>query len=144
TVSKTDGVTSVTAGGTTTYTIVVSNIGTGAASNVTVTDAVPTGVTSFTWSGNGQTNVSGPINDTITTLAASGSVTYTVTANISATATGQVANTVTVAAANDSNPNNNSATDTDTVTAQNNVTVSKTDGVTSVTAGGTTTYTIVV
>ena len=143
-VTKTDGVTSVVPGQSTTYTIVVSNNGPSTATNVAVSDPLPAGVTSFVWSGNGQTNVAGAISNTIASLAPGGSVTYTVTAQIDASATGSLVNTVTVTAANDTNPANNSATDTDTLTPQNDVSVTKTDGVTSVVPGLSTTYTIVV
>ena len=143
-VTKTDGVTSVVPGQSTTYTIVVSNGGPSTATNVAVSDPLPSKVTSFVWSGNGQTNVSGALSDTIASLLPGGSVTYTVTAQISASATGSVVNTVTVTAANDTNSANNSATDTDTLTPQNDVSVTKTDGVTSVVPGQSTTYTIVV
>jgi uncharacterized repeat protein (TIGR01451 family) len=143
-VTKTDGVTSVVPGTSVTYTIVVSNSGPAAATNVAVSDPLPTGISTFTWSGNGQTNVSGPLNDTIASLASGASVTYTVTARINPSATGSVTNTVTATAANDSNPNNNSASDTNALTPRNDVGVTKTDGVASVVPGTTSTYTIVV
>src|SRR5206468_6829500 len=100
-VTKSDGVTSVVPGTTTTYTIVVSNSGPSTATNVAVSDPLPAGVTSFSWSGNGHTNVSGAVSDTIASLAPGASVTYTVVASISASATADVVNTVTVTAAND-------------------------------------------
>src|SRR5207245_10941524 len=56
-----------------------------------------------------------------------------------------VSNTATVAApagVTDPTPANNSATDTDTVNERADLQISKTDGVTSVNAGGSTTYTI--
>src|SRR5439155_1061998 len=143
-VSKTDGVSSVVPGTSTTYTIVVTNTGPSTATSVAVSDPLPAGVTSFSWSGNGQTNVSGALSDTIASLAPGASVTYTVVASINASATADVVNTVTVTAANDTNKGNNSATDTDTLTPQNNVSVTKADGVTSVVPGTSTTYTIVV
>src|SRR5207248_1393239 len=138
-VSKTDGVTSVVPGTSTTYTIVVANSGPSTATSVAVSDPLPAGVTSFSWSGNGKTNQSGALSDTIASLAPGASVTYTVVAQISPSATGSLANTVTVTAANDTNTSNNSATDTDTLTPQNNVSVGKTDGVTSVVPGTSTT-----
>src|SRR4029077_16110822 len=102
----------------TTYTIVVSNTGPSTATNVAVSDPLPAGVASFSWSGNAHTNVSGPLSDTIASLASGGSVTYTVVAAISPAATGSLANTVTVTAANDTNNANNSSTDTDTLNPQ--------------------------
>jgi uncharacterized repeat protein (TIGR01451 family) len=145
-VTKSDGVTSVVPGTTTTYTIVVSNSASSpsTATNVQVSDLLPAGVTSLTWSGNGHSNVSGALRDTIASLAPGASVTYTVVAAIDASATGSLTNTVTVSAANDTNPANDSATDSDTLTPQCDVGVTKSDGVTSVVPGTTTTYTIVV
>src|SRR5207249_4667838 len=152
-VTKSDGVTSVVPGTSTTYTIVVTNSGPSTATNVAVSDPLPAGVTSFTWSGNGKSNQSGALSDTIATMAPGASVTYTVVAQISPSATGSLANTVTVTAANDTNPANNSAIDTDTLTLQNNVSVTKTDSkggssisgaVGSVVPGTSFTYTITV
>src|SRR5205823_3737583 len=100
-VSKDDGVTSVVPGTSTTYTVVVSNSGPSTATNVAVSDPLPAGVTSFSWSGNGHTNLSGAVSDTIASLAPGQSVTYTVVASISPSATGSVTNTVTVTSAND-------------------------------------------
>src|SRR5207237_436808 len=112
-VTKDDGVPSVVPGTTTTYTIVVSNGGPSTATNVSVSDALPAGVTSFTWSGNGKTNQSGALSDTIASLLPGASVTYTVVVTVDPSATGVLTNTVTVAAANDPNPANNTASDAD-------------------------------
>ena len=71
---------------------------------------------------------SGNINDTVN-LPAGGSVTYTATCTIAASATGTLVNTATVASAvTDPNPANNSATDTDTLTPQADLAITKTDG----------------
>ena len=101
-------------------------------------------MTGFTWSGSNGSSGTGPLSDTIASLAPGASVTYTVVASIDPSATGSVTNTVTVTAANDTNADNNTASDTDTLTLQNDVSVTKDDGVTSVVPGATTTYTIVV
>ncbi len=87
---------------------------------------------------------SGNINDAVN-LPVGGSVTYTVTATISAAATGSLSNTATVtppAGVTDPSPANNSATDTDTLTPQADLAITKTDGVTTATPGGSVTYTI--
>src|SRR5262249_51500839 len=118
-VTKTDGVASAVPGTTTTYTIVVTNTGPSAATSVVVSDPLPPGVTSFTWSGNGQTNVSGPLTDTIASLAPGATVTYSMTPFIGPNATGSLTNTVTVTAADDTNLTNNTATDTNALTPQN-------------------------
>src|SRR5262249_26145174 len=126
-VTKSNGEITAVPGSTTTYTIVVTNSGPSTATNVAVSDPLATGVTSFTWSGNGHTNVSGPLSDSIASLSPGATVTYTVTALIDPNATGDLINTVTVTAANDTNPNNNTASDTDTLTPRNDVGVTKTD-----------------
>src|SRR5207248_2597459 len=112
------------------------------ATSISVSDALPAGVTSFTWSGNGRSNVTGALSDTIASLLPGASVTYTVVAAIDPSATGSLTNTVTVTAANDTNAANNTASDADALTPRNDVGVTKTDGVTSVVPGTTTTYTI--
>src|SRR5262249_47875082 len=112
-----------------TYTITVTNSGPSTATSVAVSDSVPAGLSSFVWSGNGQTNVSGALSDTIASLPPNGSVTYTVTATVDPAATAQLVNTVTATAANDTNATNNSATDKDNLSPQYDVTVTKTDNV---------------
>src|SRR6185312_15602496 len=87
---------------------------------------------------------SGNIADTVN-LPSGGSVTYTASCNISAAATGTLTNTATVATAGgvtDPTPGNNSATDSDTLAASANLGITKTDGVTTATPGGSVTYTI--
>lgn len=148
-ITKTDGVATVTAGGSTTYTITASNAGPSAATGATVADTFPATLT-CTWTcvgaGGGTCTASGAgnINDTVN-LPSGGSVTYTASCTISAAATGSLVNTATVAAPagfTDSTPGNNSATDTDTISASTDLSITKSDGVTTVTAGGSVTYTI--
>jgi uncharacterized repeat protein (TIGR01451 family) len=148
-ITKTDGVTTATAGGSVTYTIVASNAGpsnTGA----TVADTFPAALTA-TWTcvgaGGGTCTAAGAgnINDAVN-LPVGASVTYTVTATVSPAANGTLSNTATVSApggVTDPTPGNNSATDTDTVDRQADLSITKTDGVTTATAGGSVTYTIV-
>src|SRR5438105_10935385 len=83
----------------------------------------------------------------ILTLPTAGRATFTVNASVAGSARGTIANTATIAApvgATDPTPGNNSATDTDTVNLVADLSITKTDGVTSVNAGGTTTYTVIV
>ncbi|MBK8285639.1 MAG: DUF11 domain-containing protein [Ahniella sp.] len=150
-ITKTNGVINVAPGGSTTYTIVASNAGPSDAGGSTVADTFPADLT-CTWTcvgaGGGACTAagSGNINDTAG-LPAGASATYTASCAISGTATGTISNTATVAApggVTDPTPGNNSATDTDTVSPQADLSITKTDGVASVTAGGTTTYTIIV
>ena len=151
-VTKTDGVTTATAGGSVTYTIVFSNAGPSTATGATAADTFPAACTTVTWTsvaaggatGNtasGSGNISNSLN-----LPVGGSVTYTATCNISASATGTLSNTATITApagVTDPTPGNNSATDSDTLGASADLSVTKTDGVTTATAGGSVTYTIV-
>jgi uncharacterized repeat protein (TIGR01451 family) len=121
-ITKTDSVTSVAAGGSTTYVVTASNAGPHAAS-ATVADALPAAIVGATWTcaatGGGTCTAagSGSVNDAAT-IPVGGSVAYTITAPVSASATGaSLANTATVSSATDDpSEANNSATDTDTLT----------------------------
>ena len=124
-ITKTDGVTTATPGGSVTYTITASNAGPSSVTGATVADTFPAALT-CTWTcvgaGGGTCTAagSGNINDTVN-LPAGGSVTYTASCTISPSATGTLVNTATVqrlAASPIPNPANNSATDTDTLTPQ--------------------------
>ncbi len=156
-ITKTDGVTTAAPGQTVTYTIVVSNAGPSDATGATVTDTFPAAITSASWtcatSGGGSCTASGAgnLSDTVN-VPAGATLTYTVLAAISSSAIGTLSNTASVGApggATDTNPGDNSATDSDTLSGGRgapmaDIAVTKTDGVTSVTAGGATIYTIVV
>ena len=101
-VRKTTPATSIVAGGTITYTIVVSNVGTAAASSVVVSDPLPTGISSATWSCTATGGAvcaasgSGGINDTIATLPAGAKATYTLQALVSGSPLGSITNTASV------------------------------------------------
>ncbi|MBI3421543.1 MAG: ExeM/NucH family extracellular endonuclease [Acidobacteria bacterium] len=148
-ITKTDGVTTATPGGSVTYTITASNAGPSNAPGATVADTFPAALT-CTWTcvgaGGGTCTASGSgnINNSVN-LPSGGSVTYTASCSIAANATGTLSNTATVAApggVTDPTPGNNSATDSDTLSASANLGITKTDGVTTVTPGGSATYTI--
>jgi uncharacterized repeat protein (TIGR01451 family) len=147
-ITKTDGVAVATPGTSTTYTITASNAGPDPVSSATVADTIPAACVSPTWTcvgaGGGTCTASGSgnINDSVN-LPSGASVTYTAVCPISATAAGTLSNTATVSSAiSDPTPANNSATDTDNLTPQADLGITKTDGVTTVTAGTNTTYTI--
>jgi uncharacterized repeat protein (TIGR01451 family) len=146
-ITKTDGVTTAVPGGSVTYTITASNAGPDPAAGATVADTFPavlTGTWTCVGAGGGTCTAagSGNINDSVN-LPAGGSVTYTVSATINGSATGTLTNTATVTSAvNDPVPANNSATDSDTLTPQADVAITKTDGVTTAVPGGSVTYTI--
>lgn len=79
-------------------------------------------------------------------MFAGGNVVYTATCDISAAASGSLVNTATVGApggVTDTVPGNNSATDTDTLTPQADLAISKGNGSSEVLSGGQTTYSIV-
>jgi uncharacterized repeat protein (TIGR01451 family) len=149
-ITKTDGVTTAVAGESVTYTITASNAGPNPVSGATVADTFPAVLTA-TWTcvgAGGGTCTTGPvlgnIADTVN-LPPGGSVTYTATATISPSATGTLVNIATVAppgGVSDPDPANNSATDTDTISRQADLSITKTDGVTTVIPGGPVTYTI--
>src|SRR4029077_19638710 len=124
-------------------------------SGATVSDPLPAGVTTATWTvtaGSGGGTVSGPLSGTgalatTVNLPVNASVTFTFTVQIDPSATGSLTNTATVtppAGVTDPNPANNSATDSDSLTPQADLVITKTDGVTSAVPGTSTTYTIVV
>jgi len=149
-ISKTDGVTTAVPGASVTYTITATNAGPSDASGATVADTFPATLT-CTWTcvgaGGGTCTAagSGNINDTVN-LPVGGTATYSATCAIAATATGMLVNTATVAApvgVTGLIPGNDSATDTDTLTPTGDLSITKTDGQTSVAPGATLTYTIV-
>src|SRR5439155_1266879 len=150
-ITKTDGLTSVNQGATLTYTIVVSNAGPdAAATGATVSDVFPAQLSGVTWTcaasagsscpASGSGNLNASVN-----LLNGGTATFTATATVTA-ASGTITNTATVTApAGVSDPaGNNSATDNNTViTPTADLSITKTDGVTSVNQGAILTYTIV-
>ena len=145
-VSDSDGATTAAPGFSTTYTVVVSNLGPSNATGATVTDTLPPAVGSDSWTGSNGTSGNGSLHTTVT-VPAGGSVTYTIVAAIGQTARGSLANVATVAAPaglSDGNTANNSATDTDTLVPTTDLSITNTDGVTALVPGTTTTYTIVV
>ncbi len=150
-ITKTDGQATAVPGAPITYTIVASNAGPSSATGATVMDTVPAVITGVSWTclgaggGTCPANGAGNINHTVN-LPAGGSVTYTLTGTVGASATGSLSNTATVTApggVTDSNPANNSATDTDTLTPRADLSITKTDGQTTAVSGSPVSYTIV-
>jgi uncharacterized repeat protein (TIGR01451 family) len=151
-ITKTDFTTIAVPGTTTTYSIVVANAGPSAVTSAPVVDTLPAAVTSDTWTcvpsvGSSCAAPSGTGNiATTVSLLAGGSATFTVVATISPAATGSLTNTATVttpAGWFDPNIGNNTASDTDTLTPQADLSITKTDFSTTAVPGSTTTYTIV-
>ena len=151
-VTKDDLTSTAVAGGTTTYTVVVTNNGPSNVSGATVSDPLPGGATSMTWTCTPTAGAScapagsGPIA-AVVSLAAGSTVTFTVVVDIDAAASGLLTNTASVTppvGVIDANPANNSASDIDTVVAVADLAITKDDGSPTATPGTTSTYTIVV
>ncbi len=150
-IAKSDGVTSAIPGGTLSYVLTVANGGPGDALGAQVRDVFPASLEGITWSclaSPGSTCTAsgeGHLLDTVNLLAG-GLLTYTAEANIAPGARGTLANTATVSApfgTVDPNPNDNSASDFDTVlTPRVDLTISKSDGVTIAVPGQSVTYTL--
>lgn len=120
TVTKTDGSTTVQIGQNLVYTIVVTNAGPSAATNVLVTDTLPTTQLTFvsaTSTSGTFTNNNGSVSGTIASLASGASATVTITATVRNDVPNNTAisNSVTVSAANETTTTNNTATDSTTV-----------------------------
>jgi len=145
------GPASATPGGTAiTYNLAISNTGPSVATNVSVTDDMPAGVTiqSITLNGTVVTNTGtgGDVAFVIPTLLVGTGNTQNaiITVLVGPATTGSLSNTATVSATGDSTPGNNSSTITTTLNPVADVTVTKTVNTASTTPGGTLTYTLVV
>jgi len=130
-IAKSDGVTQLVPGTSTTYTIVVTNLGPGEVSGATVADTAPAGLSFGDWNcavsnpGAGGTvatacvtpSGSGNLAATVD-MKAGAVVTFTLRATLPSSASGSVTNTVTVSApagVTDPTPANDAASDTDVV-----------------------------
>jgi uncharacterized repeat protein (TIGR01451 family) len=103
-----------------TYTITVSNGGTGATSGtLTVTETVPAGLTATAISGTGWTcaQPSGPCTRSDALAAGSSYPVITLTVNVASTAPSSVTNSATVSGGGETNGANNVATDPTTILA---------------------------
>lgn len=153
-ITKTNGQTETVPGESTTYTITVTNLSpTATITGATVTDTFPGILTNISWtcsSSNGGSctaDGTGDITDINVNLPPSSSVTYVATGTVSASATGSLVNSATVTApvdVIDPDTTNNSAIDTDTLTPQADLSITKTNNVTQTIPGNSTTYIIVV
>ena len=150
TLSKTDGVTQAVPGQSVTYTLVARNpSGPSDAFDVELQDifsptlsciwsCIPSGGASCT-----QGQVAGNIVDSLD-LPVGSRATYTAHCNIASSASGTLSNTASLSGVGDPNPNNNSASDLDTVLRpMADLTIAKSDGVTQAIPGESVTYNIV-
>ncbi|MGA9341645.1 MAG: hypothetical protein WBV61_04860 [Rhodanobacteraceae bacterium] len=154
TVTKSTQATEVLPGGQVQYTVQVRNDGTADTGPVSVSDAIPAGLTSFSWTciGSGVTcpspSGSGSIDESLRTLPASANVSYTINANVSANPPpAGVTNTATAAPA-DGMGCEDPTTCTSSVTLPvgtppaADILVNKVANVTSLTPGGQVIYTV--
>ncbi len=149
-ITKDDGAASSVPGTPITYTIVAANAGPADSPAATVTDNFPAALGNCSWTcvasagascaARGTGNISDPV-----VLPAGSNVTYTVTCDIDPGATGTLDNTASIAGPTppDPDPSNNSATDSNVLTPQVDLAVSKDDGVTNAVPGTSVTYSIV-
>ena len=148
-ITKTNGVTTVVPGQTVTYTITVTNAGPTDAVGAHVSDVFPAALTGVTWTCAGTgggvctPSGSGSISESVT-VPVGGTVTFTVTGTVSAAAVGVLVNTASVAPPpGASDPSSANNTDSDTLTPQADLAITKT-GPASVVAGANVVYTITV
>jgi uncharacterized repeat protein (TIGR01451 family) len=144
----------VTAGTDLTYTLVATNNGPSTAQNVSLSDTLPTGTTFVSLTSPGgfscttpSAGATGTVTCTASSLAAGASATFTLVVRVgAAVADGTViSNTATVSSTTtDPTPGNNSATATTTVATSADLSITKDDGVTSVTAGAATVHTFTI
>ena len=126
-------------GGTGTYTLRVTNVGTGAtAGTVTLSDTLPTGLSYRAATGNGWTvSVSGSTVTATRADALAANVSFpdlTLSVNVLSSAPDTLTNSATVSGGGDTTPGNNTATDPTTVTAAGTLMLGKV--VRNVTQGG--------
>lgn len=150
-ITNTDGALTYKPGTDVTYTITVTNAGPDDVTGATVSDTLPAGITSASWTcaaeGGATCNSSGSgvLNEVIT-LPAGGKAVYRVTVSVPDTFTGELENTATVTAPAgvvDSNLSNNTATDVNGTGAAK-LSITKTDGASTYQPGTDVTYTITV
>src|SRR5690348_2367270 len=144
--AKSDGVTTVTAGTSTTYTITLTNNGPATEpAGVVVKDTIPANTTGSTSDGRCTIAAGVMTCTTNASLAPNASTSFALTLLVAPDFPGtSLTNTATINSSPIPDPTsgNNSASDTDTVNKSADLSLAKTDGVTSVTAGTSTTYTI--
>jgi uncharacterized repeat protein (TIGR01451 family) len=150
-ITKTDGADSATPGSELTYTIVVSNLGSVAIQGARVTDTMPKEFSDVRWTCEASPNSScanpeGSGNlDVLVNLDSGSNITFSITGLLSSDAVGTIANTATVSApqsVTDPDLSNNTATDSDEITALSDLLVSKTVNASQATMGDPVTYTI--
>ena len=149
-ITKSDGQTTAVPGSEVTYEIVVANNGPANAARIQVFDDAETVLQNVTYTSevisgdvSGNTNGTEDIDDLLT-MSAGSSVRYLLTGTVPSDATGELTNIASVMSTTDANPENDIAADTDILTPQADLVISKDDGIETVNPGDALTYTVVV
>ncbi|WP_035693776.1 choice-of-anchor L domain-containing protein, partial [Flavobacterium soli] len=143
-ITNTNGQAVYTLGGTSNYSVTVTNNGPNDATNVVIENLIPAGITDFSWTGNGNPPTVTDLVDTIALLEVGDSVVYTIELTVPNDFTGNVVSTATATISGDFDESNNTATDTDVFFNGADVSISVTDNATTYIAGTSATYTVVV
>jgi uncharacterized repeat protein (TIGR01451 family) len=151
-ISLDDGVSNFTPGGSLTYTVVASNLGPSDGTNATISVTSTNGVTVSGWTCVASGGVtcpsvsgSGTPNQNFSTFPVGASVTYTAIADVNANINSQLDTSIIIASTdNDIDLTNNAGTDSDSVSEQADISITKTDGSNSYTPGTTASYTLTV
>ena len=133
-------------GTTSVYMVTVLNEGPQPATGVNVQNAIPAGITQFSWTGsNGSSGTNVSLNNTIPTLAVNASVTYTITVQIPLTFTGNLTSqTVVTSTTSDPNPVCPLCVDTDVRANVADIVVVNTNNQNAYVPGVSSTYTLTV
>ncbi|OYQ43368.1 hypothetical protein CHU92_03480, partial [Flavobacterium cyanobacteriorum] len=147
-VTNTNGQDIFTPGGSSVYTLTVTNNGPAVAQNVVVSNPIPAGITSFTWSGsNGSSGTNTSLTDNIASLAAGQTITYTINLAVPAgySATSVVSAASVTSTTLDPVPACPACTDIDYNQPSANIVVTQTlNSGTQFTPGNTAIYTVVI
>jgi uncharacterized repeat protein (TIGR01451 family) len=150
-ITNSDGATSEVPGTSVVYTITAANAGPSNVTSASVSDNFQAPLTSCHWTcagtggGTCQSSGSGSIADTSVSLPVGATAVYTATCTLPSSANGSVSNTATISppsGVTDPATGNNSATDSEPLTPQADLSLTNSDGQTQQTAGLTATYTI--
>lgn len=143
--TQSDSVDPVIGGNTLTYTLSITNNGPASATNVTVLDALPAGVSLLSATGSQGSGCSGSTTATcdLGSLAVGGSATVTVVVAVPASGAGTLINNVSVSATEtELNSGNNTDSETTAIIRRADLSITKSDNPDPVLAGEVLTYTL--